>query len=145
MRVTRGSFVLFALTIVAFATAVLAQNEITETGYGREPDYPSQGGAGGGWFNSARNALAGPAGQMVVHMAKEMISRSAGNSQVSHLPAFIQHPSIDMHVFLQVALNPTTIKLISCLFVKGRKLPTDLSSYSENLILFSLASYRFLA
>lgn len=34
------------------------------------------------WFDSARNALSGPAGQIVVHMAKEMISRSTGNSQV---------------------------------------------------------------
>lgn len=35
------------------------------------------------WMESARNALSGPAGQMVVHMAKEMISRSTGNSQVN--------------------------------------------------------------
>lgn len=34
------------------------------------------------WFDTARNALSGPAGQIVVHMAKEMISRSTGNSQV---------------------------------------------------------------
>lgn len=34
------------------------------------------------WMDSARNALSGPAGQIVVHMAKEMISRSTGNSQV---------------------------------------------------------------
>lgn len=41
--------------------------------------------AGGGWFASATNALAAPAGQMAMHFAKEMISRSAGNSQVSEL------------------------------------------------------------
>lgn len=34
------------------------------------------------WFDSARNALSGPTGQIVVQMAKEMISRSTGNSQV---------------------------------------------------------------
>lgn len=39
--------------------------------------------AGETWLNTARNALNGPAGQIVVHMAKEMISRSTGNSQVS--------------------------------------------------------------
>lgn len=34
------------------------------------------------WLDTARNAFSGPAGQIVVHMAKEMISRSTGNSQV---------------------------------------------------------------
>lgn len=34
------------------------------------------------WLDSARTALSGPAGQIVVNMAKEMISRSTGNSQV---------------------------------------------------------------
>lgn len=34
------------------------------------------------WFETARNAMSGPAGQIVVQMAKEMISRSTGNSQV---------------------------------------------------------------
>lgn len=36
-----------------------------------------------GWIETAKNALAAPAGQMAVHFAKELISRSAGNSQVS--------------------------------------------------------------
>lgn len=39
-------------------------------------------GNGGGWWETARNALSGPAGQIIVSMAKEMISRSTGNSQV---------------------------------------------------------------
>lgn len=39
---------------------------------------------GSTWIETARNALSGPAGQMVVHMAKEMINRSAGNSQVKN-------------------------------------------------------------
>lgn len=34
------------------------------------------------WLDTARNALSGPTGQIMVHMAKEMISRSTGNSQV---------------------------------------------------------------
>lgn len=38
---------------------------------------------GGSWFDSAKKMLAAPAGQIVVHMAKEMISRSTGNSQVN--------------------------------------------------------------
>lgn len=34
------------------------------------------------WFESARNALIIPAGQIAYQVAREMISRSAGNSQV---------------------------------------------------------------
>lgn len=34
------------------------------------------------WLDTAKNALSGPTGQIMVHMAKEMISRSTGNSQV---------------------------------------------------------------
>lgn len=37
---------------------------------------------GESWLDTAKNALSGPTGQIVVHMAKEMISRSTGNSQV---------------------------------------------------------------
>lgn len=36
-----------------------------------------------GWLATATNALAAPAGQIAMHFAKEMISRSASNSQVS--------------------------------------------------------------
>lgn len=35
-----------------------------------------------GFMQNAREAIQGPAGQIMVHMAKELISRSAGNSQV---------------------------------------------------------------
>lgn len=38
-----------------------------------------------GWFDSTQKMIAGPAGQMFVHFAKEMINRSAGNSQVLSL------------------------------------------------------------
>lgn len=68
---------------------IVGQNEIVEHDYSRDPDsvYPNQqigssGHGGSTWFNTVRNAIAQPAGQMVMHMAKEMISRSAGNSQV---------------------------------------------------------------
>ncbi|KAJ6635753.1 hypothetical protein Bhyg_14339 [Pseudolycoriella hygida] len=40
---------------------------------------------GRGWMDTAKNALAGPAGKMVVYFAKEMISRSSGNSQILSL------------------------------------------------------------
>lgn len=45
------------------------------------------------WLDTARNALSGPTGQIVVHMAKEMISRSTGNSQV------LCHTSVDNFCF----------------------------------------------
>lgn len=46
------------------------------------------------WIDTARNALSGPAGQIVVHMAKEMISRSTGNSQVLNYPNI--RPSLEI-------------------------------------------------
>lgn len=70
---------LLALTTAILVTAIVAQNEIVETNFSSDPEYPSRG----GWFDTARNALAGPAGQVAVHMAKEMISRQTGNSQVN--------------------------------------------------------------
>lgn len=42
-----------------------------------------------GWFERTKTALVGPAGQVMVHLAKEMISRSAGNSQVNESEFFI--------------------------------------------------------
>lgn len=67
------------------------QNEFTEMDYNRAPaDYGGNfsgtngGNVGNTWLDTARNAIYGPAGQMVVHMAKEMISRSTGNSQVNY-------------------------------------------------------------
>lgn len=53
----------------------LSRNEITNSMYDSNK--------GRGWMATAKDALAGPAGQMVVHFAKEMISRSTGNSQVN--------------------------------------------------------------
>lgn len=55
----------------------LSRNEINHSVYDSNK--------GRGWMDSAKDALAGPAGQMVVHFAKEMISRSTGNSQVNDL------------------------------------------------------------
>lgn len=54
----------------------LSRNEINNSVYESN---------GRGWFDTAKDAMAGPAGQMVVHFAKEMISRSTGNSQVMDL------------------------------------------------------------
>lgn len=78
-----------------------AQNEIMDTNYsGNQMNYenrqendnvPGSGPIDNGyapqqvgesWLDTAKNALNGPTGQIVVHMAKEMISRSTGNSQV---------------------------------------------------------------
>lgn len=77
------------------------QNEITELDYNRAPvDYgghysgQNMGNGGHTWLDTARNALSGPAGQIVVHVAKEMISRSTGNSQVNWL-GFGPHYSDD--------------------------------------------------
>ncbi|XP_055908228.1 uncharacterized protein LOC129943040 [Eupeodes corollae] len=39
----------------------------------------------GSWFKSAENVLAGPAGHVVVEVAKDLLSRSTGNSQVLSL------------------------------------------------------------
>lgn len=52
----------------------MSRNDITNSVYDADK--------GRGWMDKAKDALAGPAGQMVVHFAKEMISRSTGNSQV---------------------------------------------------------------
>lgn len=56
---------------------ISGNGQMNNDGYG-QPQPPTKT-----WIESARNALSGPAGQMVVHMAKEMISRSTGNSQVN--------------------------------------------------------------
>lgn len=89
-----GLLVILLITVLD-VTLIIGQNEIIEHDYSRDPAsvYPSQqidniasGGNGGStWFSTVRNAIAQPAGQMVMHMAKEMISRSAGNSQVRFL------------------------------------------------------------
>lgn len=59
------------------------RQEIASVGGGLPPDNSyDQKLAETSWLDSARSALSGPAGQIVVHVAKEMISRSTGNSQV---------------------------------------------------------------
>lgn len=55
--------------------SVPANEPIEQNVYGPQPPTET-------WFDSARNALSGPTGQIVVSMAREMISRSTGNSQV---------------------------------------------------------------
>lgn len=80
-----------------FCDDLTSQNEIMSTNYGEEQINFDNGQRNGQldnsvygpqpptetWLDTARNALSGPTGQMVVTMAKEMISRSTGNSQVS--------------------------------------------------------------
>lgn len=48
-------------------------------------EYGYERNTGRGWMDTAKNALSGPAGQIMVQFAKEMISRSAGNSQILSL------------------------------------------------------------
>lgn len=62
--------------------ANIPDNLPMENNYPAEPPKES-------WLDSARNALSGPAGKIVVHMAKEMISRSTGNSQVLFNPMIV--------------------------------------------------------
>lgn len=54
--------------------------------YGTDKDYNIQAydnaSSSNSWLDSAKSLMAEPAGQIVVHVAKEVISRSTGNSQV---------------------------------------------------------------
>lgn len=43
---------------------------------------PASTQSGASFMQNAKQAIQGPAGQIMVHMAKELLSRSAGNSQV---------------------------------------------------------------
>lgn len=56
--------------------------------YGTDKDYNIQpydnASSSNSWLDSAKSLMAEPAGQIVVHVAKEVISRSTGNSQVLH-------------------------------------------------------------
>lgn len=90
----------FAIKSVRLDDLTALQNEIMDSNYnGDQMNYNRQeiASVGGGlppdnsydqklaeasWLDSARSALSGPAGQIVVHVAKEMINRSTGNSQV---------------------------------------------------------------
>lgn len=55
-----------------------------------------------GWMETAKNALAAPAGQMAVHFAKELISRSAGNSQVCWIYVIVMKVIIYSKQFKQI-------------------------------------------
>uniref|UniRef100_A0A182U6M6 Uncharacterized protein n=1 Tax=Anopheles melas TaxID=34690 RepID=A0A182U6M6_9DIPT len=58
-------------------------NELHTAPYDRRrPTGREQAPVGRGFTDSARDILASPAGQLAAYVAKEMISRSAGNSQV---------------------------------------------------------------
>lgn len=81
--------IVFALSAV-FADDFTSQNEVLDYGHDREPviyGFKNESVAHPNipkdtWFDSARYALAGPAGRIVITMAKEMLARSTGNSQV---------------------------------------------------------------
>lgn len=58
-----------------------SQLDVSKMSGGRE-GYGYERSEGRGWMDTAKSALAQPAGQLAVHFAKEMIRRSTGNSQV---------------------------------------------------------------
>lgn len=74
------------LCIAAAAGQYAGENELSSSGPADETIMVNRDGAERqvGWLERAKSALVGPAGQVMVHVAKEMISRSAGNSQVRH-------------------------------------------------------------
>lgn len=88
----RNSFILLTISLIGVFHVRFncAQNDIMEQDYGQntyqnnelQNSYQYNPVPEGSWFHKARSAIAGPAGQFMVHMAKEMISRQAGNSQV---------------------------------------------------------------
>lgn len=97
-RVVIGALVLPSLMHAAkiddtagFGGMANTQNEIAESNYSHDQlDYalgekyaPPPEQRPTNWLQTAREALSGPAGEFAVHFAKEMISRSTGNSQVN--------------------------------------------------------------
>lgn len=93
----------WCFVVACFVCESFGQNNNLDNNFMREPmeyDYnnynnrdkinnavePSDDRINGGynrWWDTAKNALSGPTGQIIVSVAKEMISRSTGNSQVS--------------------------------------------------------------
>lgn len=75
-------FVILLLQLEVSAQSV-NENEISDRnvgvsyrGHGDQPQ-------GRSWMESTQKALASPTGQLAINMAKELINRSTGNSQVS--------------------------------------------------------------
>lgn len=83
-------FVLLLTFSAVRSDEFMSQNEVLDYDHDRDPViygirndstvYPSA--PKDTWLDSARSALTGPAGRIVMTMAKEMIARSTGNSQV---------------------------------------------------------------
>lgn len=96
-RIVFSACILPSLILSAYiddTTSILnSNNEILESNYSHDQLDYSHGNKNVAlmpdqkpitWLQTARDALGGPAGEFVVHFAKEMISRSAGNSQVKN-------------------------------------------------------------
>lgn len=97
-KIVFSAFLLPSLVFSAYiddttnmANVLNSQNEIMESNYSHDQLEYSHGQKNTGlavdqrpttWLQTARETLSGPAGEFMVHMAKEMISRSTGNSQV---------------------------------------------------------------
>lgn len=71
--------VLLLLQLESIAAQSVNENEINDRNNGDRDVQRRRG----GWMENTQQMIASPTGQMVVHMAKELISRSTGNSQVS--------------------------------------------------------------
>lgn len=65
--------------VITQQSQVLKNNDLTV-----EPNVNYNSRQPRGWKDMASNAIAGPAGQLVVHFAKEMMSRQDGSSQVKY-------------------------------------------------------------
>lgn len=83
-------FVILLILKPAYTADFISENEVLDYDHNREQDvyiiknnsFIHQSSPNNSWLSSARNALAGPAGRIAVSVAKEMIARSTGNSQV---------------------------------------------------------------
>lgn len=76
----RWCFIVFSVVASLLISTSFAQNELMQQNY-NPTSY--QNNLQSSWLHTAREAFSGPTGQLVIHMANEFISRSAGNSQVS--------------------------------------------------------------
>lgn len=81
---------------LVYANENISQNEIIDSNYGSDQAvYGAENGnpvqtypnalSGETWYGTAQKLMVAPAGQIAVQMAKEMISRSTGNSQVNKI------------------------------------------------------------
>ena len=101
-RVTLSISAISWILLVIFASRVYAQNDIVDQ---RRDPFLYQNKDDGNWFQTAKNAIQGPAGQIIVHFSKEAINRSAGNSQVGSIPSRASFVRSTPFLFQILSLN----------------------------------------